>query len=1097
MTFEIFRKILVWGFLASLFTQSLAFAGTCELKPSSRFLGRWNVCQKETPNVSPRLITRCIERLAHLFKEELSETCKIEFGPKIQDNITNKVATFLSSSTSQQDVKQAVSVIDSWAFQFGETFTKGSSQEKGRNEDIAEMLLPLFSTLLEKLNDSHTNASDVNSNFSSYMNRIGELFVAVQEQSLQNHLTSSLLLGKYLELLSEKVFFVAEVHDLACLTGPCSSIEESEIFQTISLFRSFLNKNQLREALSSAESVDQRILSVFDSVSTNFSFLESLQNNAQTHDSFDSEIIQRLEQFANTANVMLDSAKQTGLFRRESAYEFELNFSLNSQSSFLAHLQRLREDLYRKLVEFENKEDSAEQAKISSLGISQAALAANIKSHETKLKKLLNELEKTRLGINQDSEQQSKRLSYLEEIKANGSKLFGSKNAVLKEDFFQVKTSDAIYQGTSVSFDKLLIPNLMIESEDGTIGRQLVHLEVDGSWSPTCALQKSSYKTPQNALIGPEGYQIAYVDHTSHSSSTSNAENDIKFSESSNSKDNCHGVRGSMGFSFPFGVGGVSAEASATNCSRRSFGKRNEKVTSNVESDVHSQDSRAVFSAGLRLEDTPLPQLPAGSLIAAVVDKDDDNFIHRLEVIQRHSSIILNDSERIRFLVNDCYGALTAQDGGLVVRAKWIVPQNARALSLLTHSLEIVDKLAGRQEKILELTLLTDDHATQLRNEAYRDLISKLDFDINELPLAKELFFGWVDDEIEQIRRKLRLRDLVTQIAIGDSDLTSLQASYQSQTKQKVALISLATRKILGLEGNGLWHRAKDFVSLMARTFGPTMKLWAPKIHEDLTTERQLLKSIGVMSSKQEMIRSIILFTEQLGYQLTFLYEFSRDSAEQSHNVLIDIPNAFELEEDPCSILGMNLADPLQVAGIWREYRESSTFKITIRPQNVYRDGYSWGGLHCQQRAPIIEQMVLGVVYADDDGIGDRYINSLNSLHPTVIVNAGRSFIIPSDKGPYSMTARENSRVSSAVPVVFSSKSNAHSIASVSRSLSSSSQAAYGLPLFGEFEFKGIDKLRAKIVSDPNSVKISNFVLLIKVRASTSSSPLSWIDGCE
>ncbi|RYZ82918.1 MAG: hypothetical protein EOP04_21060, partial [Proteobacteria bacterium] len=395
---------------------------------------------------------------------------------------------------------------------------------------------------------------------------------------------------------------------------------------------------------------------------SDISILQRIQNNPMPT-SF-SNLVQKVDKFKLFASdTVLQTKKSAESYIMTSGLDFETLKSLM--------------DLYEKRIgtsdtqmkEFLARRDSVRTQLLDSQN-TEAQIASLLPQIEAK-KQLANDLQDDLLSVQEAFRKaEAQKHQILQGLDSLPGVKFFEKNRSQREiDFFMASSADAKHQAgtldTISELSKIGFKNYSLPAGSS------VSFQIDGNWSPVCALKKSPVAARLGSTvgiqIGPEGMIVTQSDNKSKVQSVTDSR-----SRSSNQSTSLNGsvdvgavATGVVGAINP--LAGV-AVAVVSNYISMTYGGSHgtSKDKSSGSSDTSSQGTSqsASFQDGLRLGETPFINFPAGALIAVKVPKGELSWrvpSAEFQVVNRSTTLLADRDSDIHLVVNDCLEA--ALDG--------------------------------------------------------------------------------------------------------------------------------------------------------------------------------------------------------------------------------------------------------------------------------------------------------------------------------------------------------------------------------------------------------------------------------------------------
>jgi len=510
----------------------------------------------------------------------------------------------------------------------------------------------------------------------------------------------------------------------------------------------------------------------------------------------------------------------------------------------------------------------------------------------------------------------------------------------------------------------------------------------DNQWSPTCALRTAHYR--DNPLFqgmgtnyvetGPEGYYLQFSESRFEARSAS------VHHQRPAVKSSCGIAKGMLGSM----VGGRSAaDAKSTAPIAPAFlgpvgnilgglpGFMNDCVEqvfgggmSGGETKTRGNESRwnAAFSAGLRLENTPFPTLPTGSLVLAVVAGDE---IVEAYVMRENSAMQMPVTGQAYLVVNDIHCA----DSSGLLRIDWVRGESLsdRAGDLAGAMTQIATDAQGQIDQVADLGLFTTAHADHFRTEArqrLRESCGSCPIETVYPPAVLGMFDEWVSYEVAQMQRKVDLRRLEFEVRLqslaieGLSGQVALEAEAGRWTEyvKQLAFTELADDSLERLE-NAL-ESAAEFLD---QRILPVLQVRYPEVL--IAPNKPTVDSVTDLDlSMDRLAADFHRFAIWLDGQLDLAE--TGPTREQTTPVFLWIPKPGAPRTFENGTVRVLVADADDIANVWQA-APNGTIELADNAQIrvATRELYSGSAavvdrLACRRTAPIIRGMML---YAVDE----------------------------------------------------------------------------------------------------------------------------------
>ncbi|HET8542191.1 MAG TPA: hypothetical protein VFL83_20100 [Anaeromyxobacter sp.] len=539
--------------------------------------------------------------------------------------------------------------------------------------------------------------------------------------------------------------------------------------------------------------------------------------------------------------------------------------------------------------------------------------------------------------------------------------------------------------------------SLLAHGEPG----EILYVTVEGSWSPTCALQERSasggfFGTPlmgvdglgavsdmKFATTGPAGFGLTYTDGQFRTNASTTTTTDEFF------------FRAEMCAGANWG-GPVGPNASLKVCAGYSHS------TTFSDSDSNGRDRRtsAAFAQGLRLSNTPYPDFPVGSLVAFVVSPTDNRKILDAYVLQApRTAITFSRPGDVYLVVND-KACGNAGPGGLSVSARRLTPAADKALALARAMQTVGVSLESRGDAIVAQGRLMPDDATYFRRLGWQEIRKECTCEPTDYPPSVVGFFEtWLDGRILAIERQVqhlqnrREMDYVQkQIETVNADLEAVARKGRLQK-----LLPYWTLENLNFANQELRSKLDRYMATISDKLHPMVYLRYPEALVALPEAERLLKTDWYYVDLAALVARVVALGNRLADNLDLAVQEAKLPTSSRPAVvkraILRFPNPFRPP------LGGDIPPPGRSAkdararAIWTAIGGHHPVEFGISEEDLYQAGTSNTLLTCELIAPSILQMALYVT-TDYPGAEARNYQDIG-----VDTWAGRNMVFPTERG--------------------------------------------------------------------------------------------------
>ncbi|MBF0361975.1 MAG: hypothetical protein HQK49_13245 [Oligoflexia bacterium] len=944
-------------------------------------------------------------------------------------------------------------------------------------------------------------------------------------------------LGEILIPLYERLEYLAGLQDLLCQLGGCpknkGELLQEEILLSLKLISSIANKNEYLSALNQArtvrsfnsklfemftvigENIDKINVAIADMNKTNYLsvtgvtapsnlssddsvnllykgdlaryqdysllFLRALRGSQNIITSFNSKGITR-----DGGKKILNYAFDERNINSIKTYSKELLDKL-SRDSAGRDIDYQRKELAQAILQQENNKQFKEQ------------LNNEIERENLDLKNLLKDLNGIRKTISEDTARIGNLVNGLDDFSGinvdKWAQLFNTSGKVaIKTSSFTIvppRESDSSNDNsTYIGVEgKSVLAKLVdqVPKGDTSFEGHLISIRVNGSWSPICALNRSEkYKSvaSKKPMIGPEGFN--FFESNGDSNSTTASDVEIK-----NKSDITNDVIGNT---------------------TRTTGHNQETITNKLISS--EQRGNASFAIGLRMADTPFPDMPAGALLlVAQTQSAEKKTIRDVIIVEREGSYITTSNTNYYLVVNDCYQQGSTISGGLTVTITKAIPLTEIAKDFVSA---IIDTLKKVDEKGRDAVLMGYSSGTELeklRAEALLSFQMKGDlYNLFQYRFLNDFFQSWLNIQLALVERKVNEDKLIKLIEtkrlkikhlLIERDGVDTQSKYINATKLWV--LENVDLSILG-------RRLKDTIEFANNIYLPMLNFSYPNLQIDINELKLSSKDINVDTDAKDIRRYLQILFDYFDSKIKPL------DITKVRNSYKTVFVSFPYPRSKLSELPSELFDPRVVknqlnvgiersASLWNQIPERemddnesgtlSTFQVF--PKDIYFHRPRSGRLTCDSVYPVVESIGLYFV-VDSDNV--KSLNSAIAHQPfTLEVKSSLNYLM--ETGIDSFDLAPSGWQKPQIKVLFGSNDtmlpDIENMFVTDAGSSFGSYSGQGLSPFSTFAFDFLSLFN----TDPTILKtflnksITDIRVVFKVRYNMSTQRMTWIEGCK
>lgn len=782
--------------------------------------------------------------------------------------------------------------------------------------------------------------------------------------------------------LNERLTVLIDLHDLACELGSCGSSNSAAIRQVVALNASLDDPATYSAALSEASLIPASLLAVYKTIEKSHALLlaplmqpEPVANEkrlgglgADYHAkiaTMDPIIVPpHLRGFVNYLRKFKDlsnNVHKTGFFSGYDSGVLEVGLDNDALLAVKNRNQVVTNQLQQKLDAYQSKRQEllTTMRQTVEADLNGAATSYSLRSVSLRLQNLVNDLNGVRASIAANKDSFSRYVAQLD--RAENGKLFDTYNhqpGAADNLFFTASPKDAkFHDGEALPADIAVFNFRKMELAEG----QYLRFSVTGSWAPVCALKKSAYAGNinfQNTRVDSSGFTLASGAGETHVRSSSTVHTETNYTDSHASLDGCLGV------GLPLGSEFLSANLKA--CVGVTTGRRVENSKSQVESHANQFSTDARFYSGMRLDNTPFPDYPAGSLLVVIMPKGETALSKKIAVtvLANQAAVFANQDSDLYLVVNDCVDP-TALTDQLTINATRVSTKHEAAANTLRSALQGIKVIEEGAEKAINTGSISTRVLQTLKAQVIANLTADgtTPPDFYAFPVLLNLFNYWLDNEVLKVELMAEARSLERQIDILALEQERFQAAEKSNAQIK-NIIELQYH--FASNAADLYFIVEPLnraVSYLRTRLIPMIKLHYPKVLKDIPAAQiqSLLPSIDAPLT--DVGKDVLTVISSINDHLEDSYSVFANST-QSYTLMVRFPKPGGV---PIPI-AVPTADETRSRAVWEALTggsKESSVNIDFQAADFYQPWLPSWRLSCQQVKPVIRDMMIGIGFKD------------------------------------------------------------------------------------------------------------------------------------
>ncbi|WP_158623742.1 PA14 domain-containing protein [Corallococcus llansteffanensis] len=530
----------------------------------------------------------------------------------------------------------------------------------------------------------------------------------------------------------------------------------------------------------------------------------------------------------------------------------------------------------------------------------------------------------------------------------------------------------------------------------------IINVAARNQWAPTCVLSHAQLRKPMDAagtlegvqvngaLTGPEGFLVQFSDSafTAESNATS------KYAGASASARACAGVRveSGVGWDFMF-VAKAVAYAYAEACISGEIGIR----ASSDSSSGGDQRVSATYNTGIRLDGTPFPKLPAGSLLLVQREKV-TQVLRDVQVVQPNMSVIIGRKAGLTeqqvdpgvdlyLVANDAASVLTpfgtqsctpdtshslSVDVQRLVPAGTAVRQMAPAMARVITDMRAATESLVNQGRVLSQDMVARRQAATsslyeaCRSETQCQVTGTCNSvcDLTQFPPSlMSLYDTFVAKELARLERKVEIRAVERRMELASMEMKALSNALEATQVQGRILRLVPAWSLRNLDGEKLRLRTQNLASLVTDSLYPLLDLRYPFVLSGLRTN-QAISNLVRADWSQAYVNLADLELAAVTAVTGALADGRLADKDPSYTL---VALSFPRPGYPATASPWLKASPERSKALWDSLMDvtnpKAAFSVQVVPSDFYvDDGGISGALQCTEGTPILHRVGLFIV---------------------------------------------------------------------------------------------------------------------------------------
>ncbi|MFP2957771.1 seawater-induced protein 61-2 [Myxococcus sp. 1LA] len=652
-----------------------------------------------------------------------------------------------------------------------------------------------------------------------------------------------------------------------------------------------------------------------------------------------------------------------------------------------------------------------------------------------------------------------------------------------------------------------------------------VTLEVTGQWSPTCAMSQGTYHLPSTGgamapihvtrteqgptgpqtvpvYTGPEGFMLDYQNSAFHAKSKQSVKENGSYKSYSSAQSICAGVSASAGtpglLESVYGAS-VKVYANAETCFQWDKGTRSSDSDIDADSDGEESRSVAAFTTGLRVPNTPFPQLPAGSLLLLEVTRPTPPVqamrlhVRNVHVLQApYTAIAVDRDADLHLVVNDSTGCGTMPAGNLTVNVKHSRPlaaslqQVGRAMATVRAQLRAAFPDYLRQGRLLPQDL------SALRNQAFAQLATECACNVNDaskIPTTfNGLFSAWIEHDLATLQRQVEIRAVTREQSLMLLELKALKDDLAMAQAEARWVRMLPLWSLRDLDGSRLDARTRTVVTTLNQYLYPIIHLRYPSViaalANDSASRDDLLELVNMDWMAPALDRAERVLDVEADIRDKLAAARLPTNPLTPKYVALTFPRPGHLARTPYRQVSDSRA-----AQVWNHLLTTNIASFTVLPEDFYAATGGNALLLCQEGTPVIRAMGLFLLV---NGVDGGALSGALATRPYTRMDSQLAF--PTLSGLESYRQLNEEWLSGGIPVTYGGPLDA---LGHFNQYALPHRAGNGLSPFTRFDINGTVLMQPIVPGESPIIDVATeFVLVFQVEPRQLTSPMTWIRTC-
>jgi hypothetical protein len=865
----------------------------------------------------------------------------------------------------------------------------------------------------------------------------------------------ALLLGDAFRGMHERLEDFSLIHDMGCRYKGCElGTVRTEVTELWSLLGAMADEGALSTALTQATLLDglsgtpsaegrKAWKAVFQTLRSNHaSFRDAVRDavgattylrdelEARTPTSLPAPVVS-LAQIIQSARARTESFARSGAFLPSSRNSLRMGIQETKQAQLDSYVTGRKTALTNLIQSYTQNRDAYVASLVAELGNSaqRTSLHAQLEQSLKRFNALADDL----VGLRDNAAHEDVAFGDFARV---FNRALAAEQADLALAFNRGPPQELSISAAQVRFNPATmsgndVHRYGVHTSEGTVWTmdalpgQMLNIHTEGTWAPSCALSLVTLRKPlskaseplervslADAFTGPEGYVAVFNESGYHAESHTHS----KYGGASGTVKACAGARAESGSGWNLIVKAeASVYAYAEACVQGELGFRN----TNDRGFGREQRTSASYNTGIRLDDTPFPGLPAGSLLAVVVEKRASTtqapVIRDVQVVQSPNTTLIISGKKglpagqtdpgveVYLVANDVDQCSKNATRSLAVSVQKLTPEGERTRQVGQAMAAVLTQMRDKREELIAQGRVLPHEMSALRDAATSQLYAQCQAvtqcnapgqqncgtvcDLQQFPPSlMSLYTTFVSKELARLERMVEIRAVERQMDLLALELKAVASDLDSAETQGRLLRLVPAWHLRNLDATKLRAATRDLATLATDLLYPVLELRYPLYLEQARTAPSVaaLPSLDWTQPYAGLAQGVVDAVEDIKEAIDGGRTFEPNAS------LTQVALSFPRPGRSTSNSPWKKVSPERARAVWDVLLDPDPskplrFSLQLTPEDLYERGTSSGRLHCTDGSPVLSRLALFWVRSGLNSTGNTSLNGQFVKSDTVI----------------------------------------------------------------------------------------------------------------